>query len=204
MKILNDDGEEIEVFTADELNTRVSAKEAEFANERTSLTGQLTEAQKALADRAGEFKQFRKLSEEAVQKLSVAERTIYENGIVLQEAIEGKKALEVKAVESQVDSSIRALVGTDEKLFTEMKKMWGIVGIEANDQQAIDSKAKMIIGMLNVSQPDLIASVQGFSGGSFAPKAAAPVAGNPQVSTERLLQGAKELMLDPKALGITQ
>ena len=204
MKILNDDGEEIEVFTATEVQTQISAKETEFNTEKATLNGRVTELSQALEDRAGQFKQVRKLSEESVSKLSMAERTIYENGLVLAEAIEGKKIAEEKIVTGQVDTAIRSLTGTDDKLFAEMKKMWGIVGIEATDVTSIDSKAKMIVGMLSVSQPDLIAGVQGFSGGGFIPAGERNVQNNSHVSTERLSQGAKELGLDAKALGITQ
>lgn len=204
MKILNDNGDEIEVFTADEVTARVTARETEFNTEKAALTGQLTEAQQALKERAGEFAQFRKLSDDAVSKLSIAEKTIYENGLAIHDQIEKNKVLEATILGNQVDSSIKNIAGTDEKLVAEVKKMWGLVGIEANTPETIEQKTRMILGMISVATPDLVATVQGFSGGSFKPPETKKVEGNSQVSVERITAGAKELGLDPKALGITQ
>jgi hypothetical protein len=178
MQVPNNAGELIEVFTAEELNGKiaesVSAKESEYApklSELEKLNSELSDAKKALGDRASEFRQFRKLSDEAVSKLSLAEKTIYENGVILHEEREKRSDLEKKLYDGQVDSIIRTKVGSDEKLFTKMKEMWGVVNVEAQTPEQIEYKAKMILGAIGTTEPDLVASLGGFSGGHIPPVA---------------------------------
>jgi hypothetical protein len=167
MKIINDDGIEIEVYTAEEVQTQIAQKEAEFTTVKTTLETELDGAKKALGERAGQFAQFRKLNEETIAKLSVAERTIYENGLALEEARLARETAEKKNYESIIDSTIRAKAGNDEKLVAKMKDMWSIIGIEAQTPDAIENKARMVMGAISTTEPDLLASVSGFSGGSW-------------------------------------
>lgn len=108
--IEGEDGAEIEVYTADEVQAReaaaVAAKETEFGVERTKLTGKLTDAEKRAQERAGEFAQFRKLSEEDKAKLSVAERTIYENTEALAKSEEARVAAETASAKALVTTAI--------------------------------------------------------------------------------------------------
>lgn len=165
MKILNEDGNEIEVYTAEDMK----AKEDEFGKTLTQKETELAEARTALNERTGEFKQFRKLNDEAVAKLSVAERTIYENGLALQKVNEERADSEKKTREGLIDTAIHAKAGTDEKLFLKMKDMYSIMGIEATTPAEIERKTLAVLGAIGATEPDLIASVNGFSGGSYTP-----------------------------------
>lgn len=171
-KLYDSEGAEVEAFLPDEVKsqveTAVKTKETEFTTVKTTLEQELTEAKKALGARAGEFAQFRKLNDDVVEKLSVADRTIYENQLALKEEREKNAVAEKTRVESQVDSAIRAKAGTDDKLFGKMKDMWSVIGIDAQTPEAIDAKARMILGAISTTEPDLLASV-GFKGGSWQP-----------------------------------
>lgn len=168
MKIQHE-GEEIEVYTAAEAQAMVATKETEFGVKMTEKEQELADAKKALGERAGEFAQFRKLNDDTIAKLSVAEKTIYENGLALHEEREKNKVAEQGRVTAARDASLRAKAGTDDKLFDEMKKMWDVVQINATTPEEIENKTNMVLGALGMSQPDLVAAVQGFSGGSYTP-----------------------------------
>lgn len=204
-KAFDADGKEIEVYTADEYNQGIQAQVAtevekvkgEYLPKIATLETELGQTKQALSERSGEFQQFRKLNEETVAKLSVAERTIYENGLALEEGRIKREAAEKATLNGQVDSAIRAKAGTDQKLFDKIKSMWSIIGVEATTAEQIENKTKMILGAISTTEPDLVASVQGFSGGSFAP----PVTQNADdkksfADTDKGKQGMNELGLN--------
>lgn len=198
-KITQDDGTEVEVFTADEVAAQVTAaakaKEDEFLPKLTQTETERDEARKALGERAGEFAQFRKLSDEAVAKLGVAERTIYENGLALQEAQEKNKKLESEKAQAMVDSALKAKAGNDTKLFDKMKELWNVIGVEATTPEQIEQKTLMVLGAIGTTQPDLLASVQGFQGGSYTPPVEKKEGETSFADTEAGKTGAAELGL---------
>jgi tRNA threonylcarbamoyladenosine modification (KEOPS) complex Pcc1 subunit len=173
MKAFNGEGEEIEVYSADEVTAKVAeavtAKETEFGKTKADIEKERDDARVALGNRANEFAQFRKLSEDQVKQLGEKDRIIYENGLALQKANEERGVSEKKIYDSQVDTALRAKAGTDEKLFTKMKDMWAVIGIDAQTPEAIENKTKMILGAISTTEPDLIASVAGFTNGSWNP-----------------------------------
>lgn len=176
-KITNDEGVEIEVYTADEVKAQVDAgiktKEDEFGKTKAEIEKERDDARTALNERTGEIKSFRKLNDDTVAKLGVAERTIYENQKFLSEEKERRETAEKTALDNQVTAAIRAKVGTDENLFKKVKDMYAIIGIEANTQEEIDRKTLAALGALNTTEPNLLASVNGFGGGSYTPPAPA-------------------------------
>lgn len=171
-KIFNDSGEEIEVYTADEVEAlksdAIKAKEEEFGTTLTAKETELAEAKKALGERAGEFKQFRKLTDDTVAKLGLAEQTIYANQLAMEEMRLANEENVKKSVENSVDTAIRARVGSDDKLYTKVKEVYSVLGIRASTNDEITSKVNMAIGAIGISEPDLMTSL-GFSGGSFQP-----------------------------------
>lgn len=197
IKHKNEDGSEIEVYTADDVKaatvTAVTAATTEFNGVKTKLEGELTTAQTALAARAGEFKQFRELNKDLVDKLGVAERTIYENQLAQHKQQEERIESEKKAKESLVDASLRAKAGTDEKLFKKLKDTYTIIGVEANTPAEIEKKTMMVLGALNTSEPNLLAGVAGFQSGSWTPPVAQKEGSESFADTERGKAGAKEL-----------
>lgn len=163
MIITKDDGTEIEVYTAEEVQAKL---QEEVTKVKEPIETELANARKALSERAGQFAQFRKLNEETVAKLSEAERVIYENSLALEEARIAREAADKQVVDSMVETAIRAKAGKDEKLVAKMRDMWSIIGIDAVTPESIENKARMVLGAISTTEPDLLASVAGFSGSS--------------------------------------
>lgn len=203
MKVEGADGEEIEVYTADEVQARetaaAAAKEAEYAPKITDLEGKLTDTTKRLNERTGEFAQFRKLNDEQVAKLSEAERINYENTLALQKSEEARVAAETNAQKSLVTTAIKVKAGTNTKLEEEMTKAWELVNVVATTPEEVELKAQMVLGMLSVQQPDLVASANGFNGG-FAPPAPPRKEGDSFADTDagKTLANELGLTLEPK------
>ena len=172
-KLYDADSTEVEAFLPEEVEAKVSeavkAKETEYATKLKEKEDKIAEQGKALGERANQFATFRKLNDDVVAKLSEAERTIYENGLALSKEQEERKATEKRNQEALVETAIRGKAGTDEKLFAKMKDMWGVINIEAVTPEQIEQKTKMILGAINQTEPDLLASVAGFSNGSYMP-----------------------------------
>lgn len=165
--------EEIEVYTAEEVKARedaaVKTKEEDWGKTKTQIESERDEARKALGERAGEFKQFRKLTEDQAAKLSVAERTIYENQKYISDMHDKQKDVDKKNHETQRDTILRAKAGKDEKVFVKLLETYNTFNIEANTPEEMDRKANMAIGALRVAEPDLLASANGAYGGSWTP-----------------------------------
>lgn len=202
MKIKDDADQEIEVYTAEEVKAQVDAattaavqkKDDEFKPIKTGLESELGEAKKALTVRAGEFAQFRKLSDEQVEKLSVAERTIYENGLALQKEREGRETAEKKNIETARDTVISKKANGNDKLIEKMKEWWPLIGIDATTPDQLEAKANIVLGALSTQAPDLLAGVAGFTG-TYAPPNANQNADTKFSDTEKGKAGASELGL---------
>lgn len=199
IKAFNEDDEEIEVYTADDIKAAAEdatkKKDLEWAPKITALEGELALAKKSIGDRAGEFKQFRELHQDVVAKLSVAERTIYENQLAVEKRRVEDETRNKTALEVARDNAIRAKAGTDEKIFTKMKDMWNIIGIQANTVEEIENKIKMVLGAISTTEPNLLASVAGFTGGSFKPPESEQEKEKSFADTEKGKMGMDELGL---------
>ena len=173
MKIKQDDGSEIEVFTADEVAARETAVrtavEGEYKPKLTEAEQKLAEAAKAAGDRAREFGEFRKLSEEQVAKLSEAERVIYENGLLLQAEREKNAAAAKTARETSITAAIRARVGTDQKVFDRVRTMYDLVNLDDATPEGVAARAAAALGALGQTEPDLLASIGLTAGGGYQP-----------------------------------
>lgn len=64
-----------------------------------------------------------------------------------------------------------------------MTKAWELVNVTATTPEEIELKVQMVLGMLSVSQPDLVATANGFSGG-FQPPAPARKEGESFADTD--------------------
>ena len=177
MKITNEEGEEITVFSAEELKsatetavqTAMKAKEDEFGKTKVQIEKERDEARKALGERTGEFRQFRELQKETVEKLTATERVLYENQLAQKKADDERKANDLKVRDSLVLSKIKEKVGSDEKVVGKVKDMYSLIGIEANTPEEIEKKVMATIGAIRTTEPDLLASAAGWSGGSYVP-----------------------------------
>lgn len=166
-------GEEVEVFTAAEVQERETtvrtAVEGEWKPKVDTLESDLKGAKTALATRANEFAQFRKLSDEQVAKLGDAERTIYENQLSLAEKDEKIAESDKRVYEGNVTSAIRAKVGNDQKLFDKVRDMYKIINLEDLTPEQIATRVNAAVGAIGQTEPDLLAAA-GFSmGGGFEP-----------------------------------
>lgn len=173
MKITNDGGEEIEVFTAEEVTAREAgvrtAVEGEYKPKLDAAEAEKIRLDGLLKSRAQEFAGFRELNEEQVSQLAEKDRIIYENQLAIKKAEDLRVAGIETAHKTAVAAAIDARAGGNAKLKEEMEKMWGLIGIEAQTPEQIESKVLVVLGALSTSSPDLMASVNGFQGGSFAP-----------------------------------
>lgn len=193
-KTENSEGVEVEVYTAEELKSAVKVKEEEFGKTKTQIEKERDDARKALGERTTEFGHFRKLNEEQLKKLDEKDLIIYNNGLKLKEAEDKRTADEKKAREASIEGAIRSKVGTDEKLFGKAKDMYNLIGVEANTPAEMEKKVMMVLGAIGSTEPDLVASVQGFGGGSYQP----PVTkkeGESFADTERGKAAAKDFGL---------
>lgn len=205
-KIETEDGKEIEVYTAEEVaasskkasEDAVAAAALEFGKTKTQIEAERDDARKALGERSSEFAQFRKLNTDQVAKLSEQDRIIYENGLALEaERLKGAER-DKKEHDARVESAIRAKSGTDEKLHTKIKEMFGVIGIEANTPEEIERKVQLTLGAISTTEPDLLAGVIGFTG-SFKPPVKETPEGISFADTDKGKGFAKELGLNLEA-----
>ena len=172
--IKQDDGTEVEVYTADEMNAQrdeaIKAKEEEFGGKLKLTETERDEARKALGERTSEFQQFRKLNEEQKAKLTIAEQTIYRNQELAEENRIKQEESTKKNHENIIESTIRAKAGNDEKLFAKLKDTYSLIGIDDSTVEGINARLNMAIGALTTTAPDMLANIGGFSNGSFVPK----------------------------------
>lgn len=175
LKIPNpsNEAEEIEVYTAAEVAERETAArtavEGEYKPKLDDAHAKLTDAEKRATERAGEFAQFRKLSDDQVKALGVAERQIYENGLALEQERQKNAGFEKDRIETLKKTTVAAKVGKNEKLAAKILESWDIVNIAATTPEQVEQKTMAILGMFSTTEPDLVASVAGFGGGSFEP-----------------------------------
>ena len=194
----NNEGAEIEVYTAEEVTARETAAKTEVEGiwkpQLVEATEKLTDAEKRAAERAGEFANFRKLSDEQVAKLTVAERTIYENTLLLQAEKDKNIENDKKVYDAAVDATIRAKVGNDPKLFEKAKAMYKVIGLEDATPEQMQQRATAAVGALVQTEPDLLAVIGVSSSGSYMPPVAA-AKDDSFAATERGKAGAAELGL---------
>lgn len=173
MVLVEIEGVETEVFTAADVAARETAIRetvtGEFTPKLTQAEKDLGEARKALGERAGEFATFRKLSDEQVAALSVAQRTIYENGLVIadqQAKIEGQAKT---AHETAVTALIKSKAGSDATLTEKLTDMYKIINIDDSTPDGREARANAALGAIGGTQPDLLAAAGLSFGGGFTP-----------------------------------
>ncbi len=164
-------GEMVEVYTAAERDADIAAAktavEGEWKPKVDGLTKDLTEAQKAAAARSGEFKEFRRLSEEQVEKLSEANRVIYQNTVLLADKDAKLAEGEKNTRETAINAAIAAKV-SDAKVAAEVRKMYDIIGLDDSTPEKIAERTQAALGALGANQPDMLAAV-GLGGGTWEP-----------------------------------
>jgi hypothetical protein len=203
MKMIQDDGSEIDVFTADEVSAReVAAAEAATGKLKPDLdksAAEVTRLETLLKNRAQDFAAFRTLSEEQVAKLDEKDRIIYENQVQLKNATDQRIADAAAAQKVVITNAIKAKAGDNAKLVERMTEMYDLIGVKAETPEQIEAKVLMTLGAIGTATPDLVASVNGFSGGSYAPPVVPGNDGKSFADTEQGKAGASELGLTLEA-----
>lgn len=195
------EGEEVEVYTAAEVAEKEAAAktavEAEWKPKFEDVSGKLTKAEEAAATRAVEFGQFRKLSDEQVKQLGEKDAIIYANQLAFQAEREKFTETQKANHETDVDKAVKELTAGDQKLFDEVKKMYGLVNLADTSPEAIAQRAKIAFGAIAQTQPDLLATA-GFTGvgGSFEPPATKKEGDQTFADTENGKKLAVQLGLD--------
>lgn len=173
MKFKQEDGTEIDVFTAEEVTAREAAVrtavEGEYKPQLTEAQQKLNEANIAAAKRAEEFGQFRKLSDEQVAKLDEAQRIVYQNGLLLQQERDKNAEATKVARETSISAAIRTRVGTDQKVFDKVRSMYDLVTLADQSPEQIAARVAAAVGALGQTEPDLLASIGLTASGGYQP-----------------------------------
>ena len=170
------DGQEVDVFTTDEVAAREAAArtaaESEWKpkfetaeQEKTRLAGLLEQRSKEFGAARGEFQ---RLSDEQQSKLTATELALYKNQEMLADRDAKLAEADKKAYESAVDSAIRAKTGGDAALFAKVKEMYALIQLEDVTPEQIATKVAAAFGAIGTTAPDLLAAA-GFGGGGFQP-----------------------------------
>lgn len=187
MQTVEINGEQVEVYTAAEQTAAVDAAkrevEGQFVPKLTAAETETKRLEGLLEVRAGEIKGIKKLSDDAVAKLTVADRVIYENGLELAAVNERNAAATKAAKETTIAAVIRSKVGNDAKLLEEATKMYGLVQLEDASPEQIAVRVDAAIGALGRTQPDLLAAAGFASVGDFRPPVAADAGGKSYADT---------------------
>lgn len=195
-------GEKVQVYIAAEHTAGVdaakAAAEGEWKPKLTTAEADLKAAKEAAAQRSAEFGAFRKLSEEQVKQLSEKDGIIYRNQELLEKNRTDAEAAAKVSRDNAIAAAIRSKVGTNEKLYTETRKMYDLLGMDDNSADGITKRATAALGALGSTEPDLLASA-GFAGGSYAPPVAPSPSGNSFADTDNGKALAKELGLITEA-----
>lgn len=206
MQTVEINGEQVEVYTVAEHTAAVDAAKAavegEWKPKVDGLNVKLTDAEKAAAKRAAEFGaargEFNRLSEEQQAKMSATELTLYKNQELLAEKDKQLGESAKVAKENAVAAAIRAKVGTDQKLFEETLKMYGMIGLDDATSEGITARATAALGALGSTQPDLLATA-GFANGAYLPPTPPGPASNSFADSDAGKAMAKELGLMTEA-----
>ncbi len=168
LKIENDQGVEMEVFTQDEIATQIAAKEAEL---KADFEKQMADKDNHLKTKLDEFQQGK-----TAQELKDTERdtAIAEARKIAEEAKTNAQNAEQRRLDSLKGIAMRKFVGDDAELVTKFEESWAIVNLEIKDDSDIAKKAELVANMIGVNQSNqTLGSMPMGGGGGFAPKVSA-------------------------------
>lgn len=126
-KILDEDGNEEEVFTADEFK-EASQKAADLTTEREKLANDIKERDAKIAEQAGQLtgqrgviKKYSEMGESDKAKLSAVERQLLEKDELLENERKGARTLKRTSIFDKV-------VGSDDKLKEAAQRHYDLLG----------------------------------------------------------------------------
>lgn len=170
------EGQEVDVFTTEEVAAREAAAraavEGEWKPKYETAEQERVRTQGILEARTKEFGQaregFKRLSDEQYAKLEEKDKIIYDNQLTIHSNNEKIAESDKKTKESAIDSAIRVKVGGDATLFAKVKDMYALVNLEDVTPEQMQIRVNAALGAVGTTSPDLLAAA-GFGGGSFEP-----------------------------------
>ena len=139
MKAFNEEGEELELFSQEELDAKIAEIE-------TKKNEEVEEAKKHLAEKTDEFvrakngfKQFSQFTEEEKQKMSA------ENQAVLQQ-IEELKVNQTNEREATKEAMFKAVSGGDEAVLAKIKEKYSMVNMPESTTEEINARINAVSG----------------------------------------------------------
>lgn len=164
MKVQNDEGVEMDVFTTDEMTARETAIKAEY---EAKLLDKDAHVQKKL----DEFQQGK-----TAQELKDAERDtkIEEARKLAEDATLRATTAEERRLAALKDIAMKRYVGDDAELKAKFEESWNIVNLEIKDDSDVVRKAELVANMAGINQSAIgLGNMPMGAGGGFAPKVSA-------------------------------
>lgn len=166
MIIKNEEGEDVEVFTAEERDTYANT----IVEQKVGETK--TEYEKRIADREEYYKQqgnnagqLRRLNEEALTKLSDTERALYDNQIKLEEEQRARTEMENQIIARQIDDEVKKKANGDASVEKKIRDNLQLVNIDARTPEQVVAKVNFAFGAVIQQSPDLLAMAASSGGG---------------------------------------
>jgi hypothetical protein len=161
MKIENDEGKEIEVFTAEEVAAREKAAgEAVGKTEgekNAALQAELEKARRVLSEKTDNFKKLHEMTEEEKSKMSAAQ---IESAKRMEAAETRASALEEEIKKDKTTRSDKArekalarYSGTDEKVKEKLVENYKLINLPEGDEDEINRKVEAAWNMMGVGKP---------------------------------------------------
>ncbi len=163
-KHTNEEGEEIDVFTAEEVASQLKEKDEALAK----TTAEIENLRKVSAEKTENFKKLNEMTE--VEKSKLTAQQIEDRKRIEAAESEVTKLREEKNSDTQTrikndtESALFKYHGGDEKLKAELEKCFKLVALEGNDTATIQERARlaknMYVGQTGQSNP-LFSSMHG-------------------------------------------
>lgn len=165
-------GQEVEVYTADEVAAAKTEVEGQYKEKLTAAEAEKIRLEGLLTQRAKEFEgqrtEFKRLSKEQQDKLTETELALYKNMEILADRDAKLGEADKKAYDAAVMAAITARTGGDDALTKKVREMYDLIQLEDVTPEQIAARAAAALGAVGVSTPNLLAQA-GFSSGSFEP-----------------------------------
>ncbi len=147
----NNEGQEIEVFTAEELAAKAAEVETTKNAELATANAEVERLKKVSAEKTENFKKLNEMTE--AEKAAMSAKQIEDLKRI--EAAESKaQALEDKInndtksrVEKDIETALAKYHGGDEKLKEQLKKNFDLINLQGTDTETIQERAKLAADM---------------------------------------------------------
>lgn len=169
MKITNDEGVEVEVFTQEERDAFVAAEvEKKVGETKTDYETRIKEREDYFVKQGQNAGQLRKINEETIAKMSIVEREKAEliNKLVDTEA--ARAASEKKVIDDRVEATIKAKANGNADLEAKIRANMEFVNITPTSAEQVETKVGFALGAVYQQNPDILA-IAAAHGGTVYP-----------------------------------